>query len=164
MASIPTGNPVGRPTKYNWELAQFICEKISNGRSLPSVLQEHDDMPSYASVMLWLKQHPEFSELYAQAKSDQADFNADRIAQIAEGTIDGTYDPKAARVAIDAYKWTAAKLKPRVYGDKLQLGGAADLPPIQTTNTLDVSSLTLEQLDALQLALTASLTPQSENV
>jgi hypothetical protein len=33
---------------------------------------------------------------------------------------------------IDARKWTAMKLKPKKYGDKIALGGDGDAPPIKT--------------------------------
>jgi len=39
------------------------------------------------------------------------------------------------RQRIDARKWTAMKLKPKKYGDKLALGGDADAPPIKTEET-----------------------------
>jgi hypothetical protein len=54
---------------------------------------------------------------------------------------------------IDARKWMAGKMRPKKYGDKIQVGGADDLPPVRTTSTLDVASLTIEQLEALQAAL-----------
>ena len=36
-----------------------------------------------------------------------------------------------ARLRVDARKWLLSKLLPKVYGDKLALGGDADAPPIQ---------------------------------
>ena len=36
-----------------------------------------------------------------------------------------------SKLRVDARRWYASKLRPRVYGDKLALGGAADLPPIR---------------------------------
>ncbi len=71
--------------------------------------------------------------------------------------MDGKLDPNAARVAIDAYKWAAGKRKPKVYGDKVAIGGASDLPPIQTAKQLDVSNLSLEELEVLGAALQKSL-------
>ncbi len=35
--------------------------------------------------------------------------------------VDGTLEPNAGRVAIDALKWSASKLKPREYGDRSQV-------------------------------------------
>ena len=43
--------------------------------------------------------------------------------ELAEHVETGKLDPNAGRVAIDALKWIASKLKPRSYGDKLELAG-----------------------------------------
>ena len=64
--------------------------------------------------------------------------------------VEGGLDPNAARVAIDAYKWSAGKRRPRRYGEKLEVENTGT---VQVTHTLDVSNLTLEQLDALEAAL-----------
>ena len=38
-----------------------------------------------------------------------------------------------SRLAVDAMKWTLSKILPKKYGDKLALGGADDLGPVQLT-------------------------------
>ena len=40
---------------------------------------------------------------------------------MAQKVIDGYLEPNASRVAIDALKWSASKLKPREYGDRSQV-------------------------------------------
>lgn len=80
-------------------------------------------MPSHQTVYNWLQAHPDFLEQYARAKEDSGDADADKIEEIAEKTLSGEIDPKAARVAIDAYKWTAGKKRPKVYGDRLAVTG-----------------------------------------
>lgn len=47
------------------------------------------------------------------------------------------------------WRWRASKADPRRYGDKVAVGGAEDLPPIESKSTLDVSGLSDEQLRAL---------------
>jgi hypothetical protein len=49
------------------------------------------------------------------------------------------------------------KLLPKVYGPKIAIGGTDDLPPIQLTKALDVSSLSIEELNVLAVALEKSL-------
>jgi hypothetical protein len=145
--------PGGRPSTFNTETADRIIEGIASGNSLVSVLKEDEELPSYTTVMKWLRQYPEFAESYARAREDQADHDADKIGEIAEEVRRGKIEPNAARVAIDAYKWAAGKRKPRVYGDKVAIGGDADAPPIRTTTQLDVSNLSLDELDVLSAAL-----------
>ncbi len=149
--------PAGRPSIYSQEIADRIIEGIAQGNSLVSILKEDDELPGYSTVMRWLRENPEFQSLYARAREDQADHDADKIGDIAEQVVQGKVDPQAARVAIDAYKWAAGKRKPRVYGEKLAVGGDPDAAPIRTTTQLDVSNLSLDELEALGAALQKSL-------
>lgn len=139
------------------EVADRILHGIAEGNSLVSILKEDDELPSYTTVMKWLREYPEFAANYARAREDQADNDADKIGDIAEQVVKGKIDPQAARVAIDAYKWAAGKRKPKVYGEKMMVGGSADMDPIQMTRQLDVSNLSLEELDVLGAALQKSL-------
>lgn len=151
---MPAGRP---PMEFTEEMADRILHGIAEGNSLVSILKEDDELPSYTTVMKWLRLYPEFAANYARAREDQADHDADKIGDIAERVVKGDVDPQAARVAIDAYKWAAGKRKPKVYGEKYLVGGDPDAAPIKTTTQLDVSNLSLEQLDALSAALQATL-------
>lgn len=117
---VPKGK--GRPTDFTPELANEICARLSDGMSLRRVC-EADDMPDRRTVFRWLNDNDDFSHQYARAKEEAADSLADDIEDIADGTLKGKYDPQAARVAVDAKKWIASKLKPKRYGDKLDLTG-----------------------------------------
>lgn len=96
-----------------------VCTAIAGGQSLRKIC-EAKDMPSIDTVRVWLIEDAEFSAQYARAREEQADYYADEIVTIA----DTEEDPNRARVRIDARKWTAGKLKPKVYGDKVDLSGA----------------------------------------
>jgi hypothetical protein len=78
-----------------------------------------ETMPAMTTLFKWLREHEEFAQQYAIAKTESAEAWAEQIAEIGQDTLEGKYDPAAARVAIDAYKWTASKLKPKRYGDRL---------------------------------------------
>jgi transposase-like protein len=126
----------GRPTDYTPEKAKTICEMIATGKSLVSVCTEMG--VGYTTVMQWLKAHPDFAKEYAQAREDQADYHAEEIIDIAD---DASITPDARRIRIDARKWKAGKMKPKVYGDKLQQelsgpGGA----PIETKSTVTLTA------------------------
>ncbi len=109
---------IGRPTDYTDKLAAEFCSRIALGNSLRRVTKQ-DDMPSHQTVYNWFAKHPDFVEQYARAKEDSADSRADQVEEIAEKVLNGDYDPQAARVAIDAFKWTSGKHKPKKYGDKV---------------------------------------------
>ena len=113
----------GRQSLYTPELAAYICEQVAAGRSLVSITRE-PGVPSYQTIMEWLKAHSDFEAMYRQAREDQADTLADEILSIADSVKDaGPTDSakvNAARLRVDARKWVAAKLKPKVYGDRVE--------------------------------------------
>lgn len=96
-----------------------ICEKIASGRSLKSILDNDENLPSRDTVYKWMFSDEAFSDNYVRAREAQADFHADEVIDIA----DNEADPNKARVRIDARKWVAGKMRPKVYGDRLQLDG-----------------------------------------
>ena len=129
---------VGAPTLYTREKAVDICARISNGESLAQMVKD-PDMPVQSTVYKWLIDNPEFSEMYTRAREWQADTNADQILQIADEHPPEYTDDKGRtsldssyiawqRSRIDARKWTAMKLKPRKYGDRMQMAGDSENP------------------------------------
>lgn len=129
----------GRPTKYSEELCTELCAQIAQGKSLRSIC-EASDMPAVSSVCLWLAKYPSFSEQYARAKTDSADSDADRIEEIAEKVLTGEYEPAAARVAMDAYKWTTARKQPKKYSEKLmQEVSGPDGGPVEIDHTWEIT-------------------------
>lgn len=118
----------GRPSIYTQGLAVAICERVASGEAL-AVIAREADMPSYPTIMDWLKTNTDFAFMYRQAREDQADTLADQIISIADSVRDCTDSAKvnAARLACDARKWVAAKLKPKVYGERVEaaLSGTA---------------------------------------
>ncbi len=124
--------PTGRPSKYTQELADFICAEIAEGRSLRSIIRDNEHVPTMQTIFSWLRLHESFLDQYACAKEQSADALADDIQDIADSTLSGKYEPNAARVALDAYKWTASKLKPKKYGEKMDVTSGGE--PVQFTN------------------------------
>jgi hypothetical protein len=105
---------------FSDELAASICAMLAEGKSLRRVLKE-PGMPAMSTVFVWLQNYPSFTEQYARAKEESADALADDIIDLAERVERGEVDPNAARVSLDAKKWSASKLKPKKYGDKVDL-------------------------------------------
>lgn len=122
------------PKPYDPQIGDEICERLANGESLRKITLPKE-MPHIATICRWLVANPEFSEQYARAREAQADALADEILDIAD---DGSNDWMADReeeagvayngdavarskLRVDARKWVAAKLKPKKYGDKLDL-------------------------------------------
>ena len=93
-------------------------------------------MPNKATVFRWLAAHEAFSDQYAHARDSQADTLFDDVLAIADqyDTLSEALNPdliQRAKLRIDARKWMAGKLRPKKYGEKLELehGGKIDLTP-----------------------------------
>lgn len=99
------------------EIYDRICTGIAEGKSLRDLNAE--GLPHPDTICVWLSEDSAFSEQYARARERQADFYADEIVWISDTETDAA----KARNRIDARKWKASKLAPKVYGDKLTLDG-----------------------------------------
>jgi len=146
-APTPAKKPVGAPTTYNKHIASVICTRIAEGESLREIVKDAG-MPDRSAVYDWLLRHAEFADQYTRAREEQADTLADEIIAIAdeqpeviavtdrhgaliEHKLDGAF-LQWQKNRIDARKWTAMKLKPKKYGDKLGLHGVEGAAPIAT--------------------------------
>ena len=126
----------GRPSEFSQEKADAICERLADGESLRSICSE-EGFPSQPTVFRWLAANESFRKQYAHARDVQADVLFDEILEIAD---DGRNDWMAAhgedegsgwkengeairrsQMRIDARKWMAGKLRPKKYGDKLEV-------------------------------------------
>lgn len=115
-----TKTALGRPPEYTDEIFDTICERLADGKSLKRICED-EDMPSKATFYNWINNNKELLDKYARAKDDASDALADDIQDIGDRVLTGKYEPNAARVAIDAKKWIASKLKPKKYGDKIDM-------------------------------------------
>jgi hypothetical protein len=113
----------GRPSLYSDKIADVIVERIIEGQSLRSICSD-EKMPNRATVLRWLDGNEIFAAKYARAREFQGDYMDDLILEAAEQTDED--NAVAQRVKIDAYKWRAAKLQPKRYGDKLDLTSAGE--------------------------------------
>lgn len=111
---------MARPSKYSEELVNEICEKIADGESVRSICSR-EDMPERETIRLWLKDKPEFLGQYARAREDQADGLFDQALDILKEDFKDNVDVQAAKVRLDVIKWTAGKLAPKKYGDKIDM-------------------------------------------
>ena len=146
-APTPAKRPVGAPTTYNKHIALVICTRIAEGESLREIVKSAG-MPDRSAVYDWLLRHPDFADQYTRAREEQADTLADEIIAIAdeqpeviavtdrhgaliEHKLDGAF-LQWQKNRIEARKWTAMKLKPKKYGDRVALEGVEGGAPIAT--------------------------------
>ena len=103
---------------YTPDLGLRICECVAAGQSLTKI-GKMSGMPSRYMMRRWEEEHPEFAKRLEKAFEDGADAFADKIIDLADQVARNTLDPRAGSVAIDALKWTASKLKPRKYAERV---------------------------------------------
>jgi len=118
MAVKPKGRPTGRPSIYSEALAERICTMLAEGESLVAVCKRAD-MPARANVLKWMAKDAAFEARIARAREAQADYMDDLILETAKQSTAANF--QANKVKIDAYKWRAARLAPKKYGDRSDL-------------------------------------------
>lgn len=128
---------MARPSDYSQKIADSICNQLSEGRSMRAICSALD-MPAASTVYRWLEAHPEFQEQYARAREVQAETLAAEALEIADTPVMGVVETEKfdkagkpvtevkrgdmiehRRLQVDARKWLAGKLSPKVYGDRL---------------------------------------------
>lgn len=141
---------MGRPKiDYSPELAKEICYVVScSSKGIKKLCKLNKHWPSHDTIYHWLTMEKEFSDLYARAKRQQIEVIIDEILDIADDTSkdnlineDGksTIDHEhisRSRLKIDTRKWLAAKLCPRLYGDKEELVSLKFPDDIKNANAL----------------------------
>ena len=107
-----------------WE---YILDQIANGRTLTSIVAE-PDMPSYAWCTLQLRSDPQLKERYAEAVDSRVEFMAQQFLDLADSPIpeglDGTAQSawvQQLKLKLWARTWLMSKLKPRTYGERLDV-------------------------------------------
>lgn len=116
----------GRPTDYTQEKADLICAKLAEGKSLRTVCKE--EKFGMTAVFNWLRTNASFAKQYAQAKEEATDALAEEIHDIADqahsviiGDRSDNARVHAQQMRVDTRKWIMSKMKPKKYGDKLDM-------------------------------------------
>lgn len=152
--AAPVKKAIGRPSSYTKKVGDIICERLADGESLRSICSE-DKMPRKTTVFRWLKSNAAFRDQYARARELQADGFVDEIIEIADEEciyvrkldgkaadpddpedvlLEATFDKTAVmrnKLRIDARKWVASKLRPKVYGERTNPDQKDDDTPVQ---------------------------------
>jgi hypothetical protein len=137
-----------KDSKFNKIIALEICDRLASGESLLKIVKS-DNMPTRKTILSWRTKVDykvndiTFGELYKIAREEQAEYYADLINDEAlnaeNAVIEASNNPdidkraisnlvQARRLKIDTLKWTASKLKPQQYGDKITHSGDQDTP------------------------------------
>ena len=157
-------------------MIEKICEKIAGGETLNQVCTGKG-MPTVATVRSWNRGssvvHKRFQRAFALANQEQADFLADEILEIVDGTEEAAKkagreaqgdawgrDGKSAynkaykeevetrKLRVDARKWIASKRNAGRYGSAVEITGSGG-GPIQVSAVQDLSDYTSDELQIM---------------
>lgn len=131
-------NKGGRPTAYTDELAEEICYLMASGMSLNKIVKlEH--MPSGPTVYSWIGKYPTFLKKYEKAQQDRVEKHVEDLLDAATEPAPHEFrtlnDPSGVayrKLLIDTMKWAISKLKPKKYGDKVDV----DATTVATISTI----------------------------
>lgn len=105
-----------------------VLDAIANGAALSTALKCASPSPSYAWAKGQLRSGPELKLAYQQAVEDRADRLAEELMELADTPMpEGLDGPgrsawvQQMRLRVDVRKWSASKLKPKTYGERLDL-------------------------------------------
>lgn len=165
VAKRKPAKSVGRPpAKFNQKTADKFCGFLAIGESMRTVCAR-PGMPARTTIFKWLRENEEFTNQYARAKEEAADALVEEILDIAD---DGTNDwmekfgkkgdslgwvvngeaVQRSRVRIDARKFLAMKLKPKKYGDKLEVKSESNINGSVTHKLAELSDEELRKIAA----------------
>lgn len=141
------GAPKGSGSKYTEELADHICDLVSNGVNLRKVCRM-EGMPSWRTIYDWVVARPDFAARLARARELGYDALAEEALEISntphlgqkkvytsgaeeeEDSLTVTEEDMLGhrKLQIETRLKLLAVWDPKRYGNKVQLGGDADNP------------------------------------
>ncbi len=106
---------------HSQEIADHIVDLYASGESLASIARM-SGMPSYQSIMQWVRRVDKFREDLQAVKETRALHYEEKAIEVATASM-GKDDVPAARLAFDALRWGAEVNAPHVYGKKTTIQG-----------------------------------------
>jgi hypothetical protein len=149
--AAPKGHPPypgcetgGRPTVFTPEITAIILQRIADGESVRAICRD-DAMPSLSAFFRWVSENDKFREQYDAATDVRAEAIFEEALEIADTVLIGekvktsgegeslkvetqTGDMvERARLKVDTRKWFLSKLKPKRYGERLDLNHSGNI-------------------------------------
>lgn len=108
------------PAPCTQAIFEDIIIALHQGVTLSQWLDKHREIieyPTRSAIMRFINADNARKARYASAREDCADALAEDVVRIADSTL----DPQRAANGMKSRQFLASKLKPKVYGDKLDL-------------------------------------------
>lgn len=129
----------GRPTKYTKEIAEAIVKSIQNGDSVVKACEKVG--VCNGSFADWKHAHEWLAIAYSAACKERGHYYAEQIMDLADEPPQTFFDKNGSeridpghvqwmRNRVDARKWVACKMLPKIYGDKIEHSGQISFTPV----------------------------------
>jgi hypothetical protein len=110
------------------EILERVVNQIIDGKSLRSICANDSTLPDRVTMLRWMNTDKDFATIIARARDLQAEALHDDMADICHKMESGELDANTGKAIIWAKQWSASKLKPRSFGDRLDIGNADGKP------------------------------------
>lgn len=112
---------IPKPKGIDKKIAK-VLELVGEGQSVRKACES-------AEIARTTFHHNVDADQYARAREDCADVHFDEILDLIDkvGFGKGKINPQAAKVILEGKKWVLGKMKPKAYGDKIEVNGSLDL-------------------------------------
>ena len=129
MITAMAKRSVGRPQTIDPDkIWPEVLGYIASGDALSTALKRLDPAPSYTWAKVQLRENPELQSAYRSAIEDRADSLADDIIALADSEPPAHLEGPALsawvqqlKLRVHAREWTASKLRPKVYGQQIDV-------------------------------------------
>lgn len=108
--------------RYTPKLFEKICDRIACGESVAAICRSKG-FPSRESFYQWTRRDSASKKAYLKACAMRSQVYVEQIMDVLDnlGNEATSNQINAARLRIDATKWVASKLQPRLYGDRIKI-------------------------------------------
>lgn len=139
--TVPEKRAPGRESTFSQDIADEICDRLAKGEPLASICRS-DNMPAVRTVSDWRAAHEDFAAAFVCARDEGYDVIAADTLEIIDTIPERQMTAEGSKVDTGHVAWLKnraeqrlkllAKWDPRRYGEKMAIGGASDLPPVQS--------------------------------
>jgi len=105
-----------------------VVEQLATGKFVEQICKAKG-MPGPATIYRWQREDPGFDSRCVRARAESALLIEQKLTKLAEDTIAGKIDPKAANAASNILTWIAKVRDRSRYGDKVELDGKLRVVP-----------------------------------
>jgi hypothetical protein len=126
-------------TTYTPELGAAFCAAMASTTDSIATICKRKGMPSKATVFRWRADYEDFRKMYEAAKLEQLYSGIEECTEIADKAKPTPEGIQKAKLRIDTRIKVAQRLKPKEFGDKVDLNhGGQDGNPLATEVTFKI--------------------------